>query len=67
VIDAHLAADPGASRKLKASLGISENYYTAVPHDQLTLCVDVLKRLTPRGRGEYREGEVSEPSEGKLF
>ena len=46
-------------------MGVSETYYTAVPHDppddQLNLYLDALKGLTPRGRGDsFGEDDVSE-------
>lgn len=68
----HLDADPAESRKVKALMGVSENYYTAVPYDppddQLNLYIDALKGLTPRGRGEYHcDDDSSEPPGDAAF
>jgi len=68
----HLDADPDASRKLKDFMGVSENYYTAVPHDpacnELKLYIDALKGLTPRGRGTYvEEDDLGEQPGDELF
>jgi hypothetical protein len=60
-LQVHLDADPDKSHDVKEMMGISEDYYTAIAHEppdhQLNLYIDALKGLTPRGRGEYFEGD----------
>ncbi|MCP4876639.1 MAG: hypothetical protein GY896_14360, partial [Gammaproteobacteria bacterium] len=67
-----LDVDPDASRALDQFLGISDNYYTEVPHDppddQINLYIDALMGLTPRGRGEsYTDDEEAGPSNDSPF
>jgi hypothetical protein len=70
-IECQLDADPDASRELQETMGISENYHTAVPQDpsgaELNLYLDALKGLTPRGRGEYRADDDAEESGTDFF
>ncbi len=68
----HLDADPAKSRNVKDMMGISEDYYTAIPQDppddQLNLYIDALKGLTPRGRGEsFETNDWSEPPGDEPF
>ena len=52
-------------------MNIPEGYYRAIaydpPDDQLSLYMDALKGLTPRGRGEPLEEDGNSESEGNAF